>query len=288
MEYDVVVIGAGQAGLAMGYYLKKSPLKVLILDKNQRVGEVWRKRYDSLVLFTPRAYSALPGLALEGDQTGYPNKDEIVDYLERYSQKFDLPIQFNSDVKKVYKEGNMFNIQVNESLIQTKQVVVATGPLHTPRIPSFSQVLPKDIFQLHTSEYKNPSQLIDGAVLVVGGGNSGTQIAAELSNDRETFLSIGQSLRFLPLKIVSKSIFWWFDKLGILKANRYTFLGKKLKNQGDPIFGFELKQKIKSGRVQLKGRTTQVQQNKIIFEDQSFLRVNNVFGLQVLFLTIRG
>ncbi|MDR6120421.1 cation diffusion facilitator CzcD-associated flavoprotein CzcO [Bacillus sp. SLBN-46] len=191
MMYDVVVIGAGQAGLSIGYYLKHSSLSFIIVDNNKSEGDVWRNRYDSLVLFTPRSYSALPGLALEGNPAGFPTKDEIAEYLERYAKAFDLPIQFSCHVQRVQKENDTFIISTTDSIIKTKKIVIATGPFHTPIIPSFAQELPQQVVQLHSSEYKNPAQLKDGPVLVVGGGNSGSQIAVELSNHYDTYLSIG-------------------------------------------------------------------------------------------------
>ncbi|MDN3020233.1 NAD(P)/FAD-dependent oxidoreductase [Paenibacillus sp. BSR1-1] len=276
MIYDVVVIGAGQAGLSMGYYLMQTSLTFIILDNHSEIGQVWRKRYDSLVLFTPRAYSSLPGLGLEGDPTGFPTKDEIADYLERYAKTFDLPIHLNCHVQKVQKENDSFIIFTGNSIIRTKKVVVASGPFQTPNIPPFAKKLPNHVVQLHSSEYKNPSQLNEGSVLVVGGGNSGAQIAVEVSKYYETYLSIGSKVRFLPLSLAGKSVFWWFDKLGMLHADRDSWIGKKVQNQSDLIFGYELKEKIKNRAVKLKSRTKSIVQNEIEFEDLSTIRVENV------------
>lgn len=276
MLYDVVVIGGGQAGLSMGYYLKQTPLSFIILDNHAFVGEVWRKRYESLVLFTPRSYSSLPGLVLEGDPTGFPTKDEIANYLELYAQTFELPIHFNCHVQKVQKENNIFTISTNNTVTKAKNVVIATGPFHTPNIPSLAKELPKHVVQLHSSEYKHPAQLNDGSVLVVGGGNSGAQIAVELSEHNETYLSVGHKIQFLPLTIAGRSIFKWFDRLGILQANRNSFIGKKVQRRPDPIFGFELKEKIINNEVKIKSRTWSVHQEEIQFDDQSTIRVNNV------------
>ncbi|WP_263297876.1 flavin-containing monooxygenase [Neobacillus bataviensis] len=278
MIYDVVVIGAGQAGLSMGYYLMQTSLSFIILENHAAIGEVWRKRYDSLVLFTPRAYSSLPGLALEGDPAGFPTKDEIADYLERYAKTFDLLIHLNCHVQKVQKENDSFTIFTSNSVIRTKKVVVASGPFQTPNIPPFAKKLPNHVVQIHSSEYKNPAQLNQGSVLVVGGGNSGAQIAVEVSQHHETYLSIGQKIRFLPLTIAGRSIFWWFDKLGILQAGRDSWIGKKVQSQPDPIFGYELKEKIKNHTVKLKSRTKSIVQNEneIEFDDLSTIRVENV------------
>ncbi|MCJ8009336.1 flavin-containing monooxygenase [Lederbergia wuyishanensis] len=276
MIYDVVVIGGGQAGLAMGYYLRKTSLSFVILDNNKSVGDAWRKRYDSLVLFTPRSYSSLPGLDLKGDPSGFPTKNEIADYLQQYAQTFDLPMQLKCEVIKVRKENDEYHIVTNDSIIRSKKVIIATGPFHTPRIPSFAKDLPKDIVQLHSSEYKNQAQLNKGSVLVVGGGNSGAQIAVELSDSYETYLSISHKIRFLPLSIGGKSFFWWCEKIGLLKASGDSFIGKKVKGQPDPIFGYELKEKIKNKKVHLKARTKSGRKNVIEFEDLSTLRVQNV------------
>jgi putative flavoprotein involved in K+ transport len=276
MIYDVIVIGAGQAGLSMGYYLKKSTLSFLILDNNERIGDVWRKRYDSLVLFTPRSYSSLHGLALEGDTEGFPTKNEIGDYLERYAITFELPIQLKEEVQHITKQDGLFLIITQQSTLQAKNVVVANGPFNNPSIPLFAKEFSKEVVQLHSSQYKNPSQLNQGSVLVVGGGNSGSQIAVELSQSHNTYLSVGQNIRFLPLTFMNKSIFWWFDKMGILKANSTSFLGKRIQKQGDPIFGYELQEKIKHNKVKLKGRTVGVQNNKATFDDHSSLEINNI------------
>lgn len=276
MIYDVLVVGGGQAGLSMGYYLKQSGLSFVILDNQSKAGDVWRKRYDSLIMFTPRLYSSLPGLPLPGDPKEFPTKDEIADYLDQYVQAFDLPIKFNTQVQKVRKEKDIFVISTNDLMLKTKRIVIATGPFHTPSIPSFSKELSREITQLHSSEYRNPTQLQDGPVLVVGSGNSGAQIAVELSESHETYLSVSQTIRFMPLNIAGKSIFWWFDKLGILKADRHSFIGKKIQSKGDPIFGYELREKIKNHSVILKSRTKSIHKNEIQFEDLTSISVKNI------------
>ncbi|WP_394233327.1 flavin-containing monooxygenase [Niallia oryzisoli] len=277
MIYDVVIIGAGQAGLSMGYFLKQTGLSFIILDNQNAVGDVWRNRYDSLILFTPRAYSSLPGLALKGDPAGFPTKDEIADYLEKYARTFDLPIQSKCHVEIIHKENHLFFISTNAGVvIKTKKIVIATGPFHTPKIPAYAKELPEHVVQLHSSQYKNKSQLNDGPVLVVGGGNSGAQIAVELSQDREIYLSVGHKLRFLPLSIGKKSFFWWCEKLGILQANHDSFIGKKVQGQPDLIFGYELRARIKDNSIKLKNRTTTIKKDEVQFADQSTIKVQNV------------
>lgn len=274
--YHTVVIGAGQAGLAMGYYLRKNNDNFLILEKGFRPGNAWKDRYDSLKLFTPRMYSSLPGLPLIGDKHGFPSKDEIATYLHRYAAKFSLPIQFTTEVIEVTHSNGVFTLITNKGKITTKNVVVATGAFHIKHIPPFAEKISEQVLQLHSSDYKNPDQLREGLVLVVGGGNSGAQIAVELSTIKNTYLSVGNKLSFLPLVVARKSMFWWFDKLGLLKVTNTSFLGKKIQQRGDPIFGFELKKAIKDWEVTLKGRVVDAKKDHVIFEDQSNLQVENI------------
>ncbi|KGR89281.1 oxidoreductase [Ureibacillus massiliensis 4400831 = CIP 108448 = CCUG 49529] len=289
---DTIVIGAGQAGLSVGYYLKQLKQEFLILDKGKEVGESWINRYDSLVLFTPRMYDALPGLPLEGDAHGFPNKNEIVSYLKQYANEFNLPIQLQTEVIKVQHQDGIFYIETLQGILQSKNLIIATGAFQTPRIPAFSQKLSSDINQLHSSQYKNPVQLKEGNVLVVGGGNSGAQIAVELSKEKETYLAISKKLSYLPLVFFDKSMYWWLDQFGILKASTNSFLGKVIQKKGDPIFGFELKDAIKRKEVFLKPRVMKGIYNEITFKDSTTLKVDNIiwatgFDLKYPWLELR-
>ena len=291
--YETIVIGAGQAGLAVGYYLKKTDQNFLLIDKGSAVGESWKKRYDSLVLFTPRIYSSLPGLRLIGEEQGFPSKDEVVAYLNQYAETYDFPIQLNEEVENVSKIDGKYLIKTNRDEYKAKKVVVATGPFQTPNIPVFSKELATTINQLHSSQYKNPNQLAAGNVLVVGGGNSGAQIAVELSKERVTYLAVSKNLSFLPLVVLNKSIFWWFDRLGILKVNHKSLLGRIIQKKGDPIFGFELKQAIKKKEVKVKNRVTSAKKNQVVFEDHTTLEVSNIiwatgFKTEIPWLQIDG
>lgn len=192
------MIGAGQADLAMGYYLNQSKISYMIVDKNQRIGDIWRKRYDSLVLFSPKAYSSLPGMPLPVDSEDYPTKDEVADYLESYAKQFSIPVHSNTCVDRVESVAKGFKVSTTHKEYFAKKVVVATGPFQKPLVPPFSKSIPEDVLQIHSSEYRNSSQLIEGTVLVVGGGNSGAQIAVELSKEREVYLSVGHKLKFVP------------------------------------------------------------------------------------------
>ena len=276
MRYETIVIGAGQAGLAMGYYLRQTNERFIIIDKGQELGEVWKKRYESLQLFTPRLYSSLPGLVLDGEQHGFPSKDEIADYLKGYADKFALPVALNTKVLSVTRNGMGFCVETTKGIFYALNVVVATGPFQTKRIPGFSSSINENILQLHSSEYKNPHQLMKGNVLVVGGGNSGAQIAVELSVERETYLAISSKPSYFPLTIGGMSVFWWLDKLGILKVRNTSIIGKLMQTKGDPLFGNELKNAIKNLSVTLKGRVVNGKNNQIIFDDSTILEINNI------------
>ena len=175
------MIGAGQAGLAIGSFLKQQGRQFVILDSADSIGAAWRTRWESLTLFTPRRYSGLPGLPFPGDPEGYPSRDEVIAYLEQYAQTFDLPIELNSRVRRLSSEGGRFLLEVDGRTITADQVVVATGPFQMPFVPAFASRLAPDVFQAHSTEYRKPSDVPDGTVLVVGGGNTGFQIAKELA-----------------------------------------------------------------------------------------------------------
>jgi putative flavoprotein involved in K+ transport len=274
--YDVIIIGAGQAGLSMGYCLKRSNLSFIILDKSAAPGEIWRNRYDSLTLFTPRSYSSLPGLVLSGSENIYPTKDEIADYLGVYAQTFSLPIQYHTNVQQLTQTQGRFQLITDQGDYYSQNVVVATGPFQHPFVPAFTKSISETVYQLHSSEYKNPSQLKKGSVLVVGGGNSGAQIAVELSKERKTYLSVGHKMKFLPQDIGKKSIFWFIDKAGLFRASVNSMVGRFLKNQQDPIFGLELKHLLKNKTVELKSKTISVEKDTFTFEDGSRIKVDNV------------
>src|SRR5437764_6676611 len=181
-SYEVVVVGAGQAGLAIAHFLRRQGRRVLILERAGGIAVAWRERWDSLTLFTPRRYSALPGLPFPGVPDGYPTRDEVIAYLEHYAETFELPIELNSQVKQLEHRGDgRFRLEVDGRTIRADQVVVATGPFQTPYVPKLAERLAGDVFQTHAVGYRRPDEVPEGTVLVVGGGNTGFQIAKELS-----------------------------------------------------------------------------------------------------------
>lgn len=206
-RHQVVIVGGGQAGLVAGFYLSRIA-DTLILDASGRTGDSWRNRWDSLQLFTPARYSSLPGLPFPGDPYHLPKREAVADYLETYARIFNLPIRHGAPVSRVRSTAAGFEIEAAGLAIEARHVIVATGPFQTPKIPAFARAMAPDVVQLHSSQYKNPSQLPPGDVLVVGAGNSGAQIALELSRSRTTTLA-GRAVGSLPRRILGRDVFDW-------------------------------------------------------------------------------
>jgi putative flavoprotein involved in K+ transport len=239
-ELDVLIIGGGQAGLAMGYHLNRAGLSFRIVERNPRMGDSWRNRYDSLVLFTPRAYSALPGLPLEGDPEGYPGKDEVADYLERYAGHFGLPVLLETGVRSLTRLESGFRARTDAGeIIDAQVVVLATGAYQRPAVPAISQQLSPEVVQLTADSYERPAQVPPGRVLVAGDGATGRQIAAELADAHEVLLATGRPRRVSPERALGRSVFWWMDRFGILEAPRDGRLGGYLMRT-DPFPGKRL------------------------------------------------
>jgi len=249
---DVLVIGGGQAGLAMGYHLKRAGHRFQIVERNPRLGDSWRNRYDSLVLFRPRAYSALPGLRVPGDLDGYPTKDEMADYLERYAGYFDLPVLTDTGIRSLTRlNDGSFRARTDAGeIIEAGAVVVATGAFQRPAIPAISHKLSPEVLQLTPESYKRPGQIPSGRVLVVGDGATGRQIAVELATTHEVLIATGRPRRVSPERILGRSIFWWMDRLGILRASRETLVGRYLMRT-DPFPG----KALGLGRLRRRGIT---------------------------------
>jgi putative flavoprotein involved in K+ transport len=188
-SYDTIVIGGGQAGLAAAYHLSKAGRDFVVLDENDDVGDSWRNRWDSLRLFTPAKFSNLPGLPIDAPKWSFPTKDEMADYLAEYAERFDLAVRTGVRVDGVTRENGRLVVAAGDERLEAENVIVATGAHRVPRRPSFASELDPRIVQLHSSEYRNPSQLADGDVLVVGMGNSGAEITHELATTHRCLVS---------------------------------------------------------------------------------------------------
>jgi putative flavoprotein involved in K+ transport len=198
---DTVVVGGGQAGLAMGYQLKRRGQRFVILEAADRVGDSWRKRWDSLRLFTPARHDGLPGWGFPAPGWSFPTRDEMADYLEAYAARFDLPVRTGMRVDGLRREGDRLVVTAGDHAFEADNVVVASGAYERPSVPAFAADLDPGITQLHSSRYLGPSQLREGGVLVVGAGNSGAEIALEsAANGHPTWLS-GRPVGEIPFRI---------------------------------------------------------------------------------------
>jgi putative flavoprotein involved in K+ transport len=273
---DVAVIGGGQAGLAIGYFLRQHGYRFVILERASELAPAWRERWDSLTLFTPRRYSALPGLPFPGDPDGYPTRDEVIVYLERYAETFGLPIDLNSEVKKLESGADgRFRLELDRRTITADQIVVATGPFQTPYVPKLVENLDGDVFQTHAVGYRRPNEVPEGRVLVVGGGNTGFQIAKELSATHKVVLSVGTRQKPLPQRVLGRDLFWWLTKARILDKTVDSRLGRKL-SMRDTLIGSSPRELKKRYGVEVKPRVVGADGRRVRFEDGSELEVDAV------------
>jgi putative flavoprotein involved in K+ transport len=271
---EVAVIGAGQAGLAMGYFLAREGRHFAILEAFDSIGPAWRSRWDSLVLFTPRRYDSLPGLPFPGDPDGYPGREEVVDYLENYASTFELPVQLDSAVQSVKPGNGAFILDLGARTFQADQVVVATGPFQTPNVPAFAAALGADVFQIHSTGYRRPSDVPDGNVVVVGGGNTGFQIAEELSSTHAVHLAIGSRQTPLPQRLLGRDLFWWLTKTGLIKKTVESRIGRRARDR-DTLIGSSTRD-VKRHGVEVKPRVVGASGSAVEFEDGSELGVDAV------------
>src|SRR5215208_4523004 len=276
-EHDVLIIGGGQAGLAMGHRLKETPFRYRIVERHPRVGDSWRNRYASLVLFTPRAYSALPGLAVPGDPEGFPTKDEMADYLEDYAERFEWPVAPGTGIRRLERTEGAFRATTEAGEpIDSRAVVLATGAFQRPAIPPISNGLSDEVAQLAPEDYRTPGQLAAGRVLVVGDGATGRQIALELTANHQVLLAAGRHRRVSPDRILGKSVFWWMDRLGVLRASRENPIGRYLR-KADPFpgKGREL-ERLRERGVDVVGRVVQAEGKRVTLADGKTAEVDAI------------
>jgi putative flavoprotein involved in K+ transport len=279
---DTVVIGGSQAGLAVGYHLRRRRVPFVVLDQNPRIGDAWRNRWDSLRLFTPGRYNGLPGLPFPGPSWICPTKDEAADYLEAYARHFDLPVRTGVRVDRLSAAPAGFEVRCGDEVLTAANVVVATGAYHHPRIPRFAAALDPTIRQFHSSAYRNRAQLRDGSVLVVGAGNSGAEIAVEIAGHHRTWLSgpdTGQEptrAGSLPDRLFTP-IMW----LVATRLTVDTWPGRKLRSRfldpprGIPLGRVRRKQIVAAG-IERVGRTAGVEAGRPVLDDGRVLNVSNV------------
>jgi putative flavoprotein involved in K+ transport len=250
---DTIVIGGGQAGLAVGQQLAARDLDFAILDAERHVGDVWRRRWDSLRLFTPAAYSGLPGMPFPAPPAHLPDRDEVADYLARYAERFDLPVRAETRVESLAWDGARYVAHAGAVRYEAENVIVATGPFQRPRIPAVAAQLAPGIVQLHSSEYRSPFDLPDGPALVVGAGNSGAQIALELARFRQVWLA-GRDTGHLPRRLLGRDLFDWIWPV-MTRATVDTRIGRRLRARaargGDALIGIPERALAEAGVVRV-------------------------------------
>jgi putative flavoprotein involved in K+ transport len=268
-QLDVVVIGGSQAGLAMAWHLAQQGLRFVVLEAGPEVGHVWRSRWDSLKLFTPAQYDALPGMAFPAPADTYPTKDPVADYLQAYAAAFNLPVRLNARVTRLSKTDDGFEVHTADQMYRARQVVVATGPFQVPFVPPMTAKLDPSVTQVHSADYHNPHVLPDGPVLVVGGGNSGFQIAEELAATRTVDLSIATTYPMLPQRLAGRDLFWWLTRLGLLRVTVTSRPGRRMSRR-DFVIGTNRRRLERAG-VRFRPRLVDADGRTVRFADHSLL-----------------
>jgi len=281
--YDTIVIGAGQSGLATGYFLQQQGQDFVILDANQRIGDAWRNRWDSLRLFTPARYDGLAGMSFPAHPDSFPTKDEMANYLESYASHFNLPVRTGIRVDYLTREGIRFILSAGELRFRANNVVVAMATFQEPRIPAFAGDIDPASRQIHSKDYRNPAQLQDGGVLIVGTGNSGAEIGIDLVRTHQTWLS-GRDTGHIPFRIESTAARLILIPL-VLRGLYHrlmttdTPLGRKIRpkiiSQGGPLIRTKPRDLVRA-RVERVPRTVGVRNGLPALEDGRILEVTNV------------
>src|SRR5215468_4067889 len=281
-KVSTLVIGGGQAGLAMGYQLARRNVSFRILDAHDRIGDAWRRRWDSLRLFTPARYASLPGFPLPTNGDAFLGKDAVADYLESYAQHLHLPVSTGMKVQRLSKKNGKFLVETDRQRFEADQVVVAMANYQVPRVPAFACDLDQGIVQVHSHHYKNPSQLKPGNTLVVGAGNSGADIAMEVVKTHPTWMS-GKESGHVPFQIDT-----FFARFVLFRVVRFighyvlslaTPIGRKqrptLLSKASPLVRVKPKDLTNAG-VERVGRVVGVQNGQPLLEDGRTLDVANV------------
>ena len=279
--FHTIVIGGGQAGLAAGYYLHQRGKNFVILDKNLRTGDSWRERWDSLRLFTPSQFNSLPGKPFPQPNFYFPTKTEVANYLEEYAKQFNLPIRHGIKVEALNSNEQGFHVSTNAANFHASHVIVATNSYQLPSIPSFSRELDPSIFQMHSSLYRNPSQIPAQSVLIVGTGNSGSEIALELIKSGKRVWLAGRDVGNLPInspvgKVFNGRLLWWSMR-HVMNVN--TPMGRKAKanllQHGIPL-GRARHQELLDAGIVFTPRIVGIQSGKAKTEDGRLLPLEGV------------
>ena len=283
-KIQTVIVGAGQSGLSVGYHLARRGLPFVILEANARIGDTWRRRWDSLRLFTPARYDGLVGMRFPAPMHSFPTKDQMADYLENYARHFKLPVRTGVRVNRVSKRGGKFLVETDVGEIEADQVVIAMADFQKRRVPDFARELDPSIVQLHSCEYHNPGQLAAGGLLIVGAGNSGAEIALEAARHGHPTWVSGRDTGHVPFRIdglpgrhVLAPIVLRVVFHRIITLN--TPIGRKVRptavSHGGPLIRVKPKDLAAAG-VKREPRTAGVKNGLPVLEDGRVLDVANV------------
>ena len=280
-HFDTIVIGGGQAGLAMGYHLAGQQRPFVILDANDQIGDSWRKRWNSLRLFTPARYDALPGLPFPAPDWSFPSHEEFADYLRDYAAHWDLPVRSGTTVRHLGHDGTRFVVATGDQRFEADHVVIAAGFDRLPKVPDFADRLDPGIVQLHAAEYREPAQLRDGDVLVVGAGNSGADIAMDLAPRHRVLLSgrhpgqIPWRIDRRPARLLTPAMFFLFSHLLTVR----TPVGRKARPMvlahSGPLVRVKSADLVAAG-IERGPRTVGVRDGRPLLEDGRTVDVANV------------
>ena len=271
---DTVIVGGGQAGLALGYFLGTQGRDFAILEAAAEPAAAWRGRWDSLTLFTSARYDNLPGLPFPGDPDRYPRRDEVIEYLAGYADRFELPVELNSRVSRISAADGAWMVEAGKT-IEARNVVIATGPFQLPRVPvALAELLAPEIQQMHSVDYRRPADMQGRTVLVVGGGNTGYQIAEELSATREVHLAIGTKQLPMPQRLFGRDIFTVLDRLGAMRKTVGSRMGKRMKER-ETLVGYGPKVARRRG-IQLHDRVVGADASSLGFDNGTRLNPDAV------------
>jgi putative flavoprotein involved in K+ transport len=277
---DVLVVGAGQAGLALAWHLNRRDARYLLIDAAPEIGHSWRTRWDSLRLFTPAQYDSLPGTPFPAAPDTHPTKDQVADYLAAYAKAHAIPVLTGTSVTRLTHDATHaagpFTAHTTRGTFTARQVVIATGAFHQPHIPTIEGGFADGVRQLHSSTYRNPDQLPPGGqILVVGAGNSGLQIAAEVHEARPVTVAAGTHPVALPQRFAGRDLFWWLDKLGVMEKSADSALARRVRARGDLVIGTDRKQMARDG-IGFRSRLVAADTRTATFADGTSTEVDAV------------